>query len=185
MKHCYVNTRRFDSQEKIRLARHEIGHAHIVRRFGGYATAEIWRTATSSHDERTWSGTCKIYLVPGKMTMDRKTKSLLKILPAPKNWLVLVGLAGIVGEEVGSGERDPAQIYETVNDAILSGYVSDTDLEQIEDKFCVADIAQVVKLLVEDLDQFNLEVNHLLHMEYRTEISAPNKIDPIAAQVMH
>lgn len=78
---------------------------------------EVWRNTPSRvrAGQKTWLGTFKMYGAPGEVETDDATKTAIGVVPAPKNWRVFVGLAGLVAEQIADGVSDSGDAW-TVED---------------------------------------------------------------------
>jgi len=144
-------------QEKILVAYHEAGHERILSYFGGNGDAKIWENTSESAslgEEKAWLGHVKVYAEIGSLT---KIGDHLFAEPT-KNAIILVGLAGLVSEEIYKNKRNEFtcnfehDLFETINELITLGEVSETDLEMIGTEFCLEDVKQCLDLLVKFWD---------------------------------
>ncbi|WP_124904709.1 hypothetical protein [Burkholderia sp. Bp9004] len=77
----------------------------LYERFGGAGDAVVWKNESGNPEESAWLGQFRPRTCPEVM---RKT-ALNHGFPAPElpaNWKVLVGMAGLLAEEILSGETD-------------------------------------------------------------------------------
>ncbi|MDO8811478.1 MAG: hypothetical protein Q7J38_05545 [Gallionella sp.] len=148
-KDIFTRKREVAEREKRKASFHEAGHAAICSRLGGYGTAMVWRNTAQriKTGERAWLGTFKMYFKPGTVNMDRKTKLALGVIPITKNWRVLLGMAGLVAENIADGITDADEIAGIIFDAIMVDEVSQTDKDLMGIHWRVRDVAKVVKLL--------------------------------------
>ena len=158
-----LTKREVELREKKRATFHEVGHAHICRVFGGYGTPEVWRNSAKNvaNGEMAWRGRFKLVAEPGTIPYDDETKQLLGILPAPENWKVLFGLAGLVAEFMADGETCSAVIFEGIHEKIAADEVSQTDLDFMGSEFDEADVSMVANILAAGWKQVELEANTL------------------------
>lgn len=122
-------------------ANHEAGHKIMLESFGCYATAEVWKNVSGNPDEYLWCGHCR-YICPlvqqqnaknlrlqaAKFPDELRNRVELRTVKLPSNWRMLVGVAGLVAEQIYAGIDDPAWVVELVLNEIENGYASDTDL---------------------------------------------------------
>lgn len=121
---------KIDEHEKRWASYHEAGHAVLFRRFGGIGSPRIWRNKTGSDDQCAWLGAFTMFVEPGRAVIG----SVLPLL-APKNWRVLVGLAGLAAERIADevDETDVDELTEFVFSSIDAGEASPSDLEMMGD----------------------------------------------------
>jgi hypothetical protein len=138
-------------REKRGVSFHEAAHAAIFRRYGGCGIAEVWRnTAQNVKDgQKAWLGTFKMFAEPGTMQMSDEVRKALRVLPPPDNWRVLVGIAGLVAEEILHGVTDADEIAVSIESDIGMGEASKTDMDLMGDDWNVSDVAEVLKLLLD------------------------------------
>jgi hypothetical protein len=89
-----------------------------------------------------------MYADPGTMQMDAKTKKALGVIKTPKNWRVLVGLAGMVAEQVADGVTDAEEIACSVAGTIELDEASPTDVALMGEAWTVLDVEKVVQMLL-------------------------------------
>lgn len=152
-----------EAREKRGAAFHEACHAAVIRHFGGYATPSIWRNESGNPDEKAWLGTCKMFAEPGAMAIADETKAQFEIQPAPENWRVLVGLAGIVGEQLLNGATDPEEISCYWDEAIEMGELSATDMAMVGDDHQISEVETVVTILHSRWAEIEIEAEGLAH----------------------
>ena len=131
-------------KEKQRAAYHEVCHVTVITHFGGSAHARIWPSGSDDPSIRSWRGQCQIICAPGTVAVSKDMKACFGIESAPKNWKVLVGLAGIAGEYLMAGIEDPETIYYEWDSAKMTDEISDTDLKMVGDQHKLCDVAKVV-----------------------------------------
>lgn len=109
-------------------AYHEAGHKIMFRRFGGDGDIVIWKNLSRKPDETAWVGQFRIRFGP-LITYEAAKRAGLPAPSLPDNWRVLVGMAGLVAEEILRDETDDAEIIaDSVSVRILLGYASASDL---------------------------------------------------------
>jgi hypothetical protein len=100
----------------------------VYERFGGAGDAIVWQNASGNPDERVWLGQFRPRTCPDTMRTVALTSGFF-FPDLPANWRVLYGIAGLVAEEVLSGETDdPGAIADVVRYRISNDEVSATDL---------------------------------------------------------
>ena len=136
-------------REKRRASIHEAAHAYVCRLYGGIGQAEVWRNTDKAvaNGETAWRGRFILMAEPGTADMDDATKEELGILPAPGNWKVLYGMAGLVAEQIDGGESDVDLIFEAMMLAVDLGEVSQTDLAAMGERLLIQDVAATITLL--------------------------------------
>lgn len=109
---------------------HEAGHKVMHNLLGGFCEAVMWKNPNGGRYEKYWLGQCRLNAAPLVMHEPRVRSGCTLGFEPPANWEVLVGLAGIVAEEILEGENDdPEIIADNIDSRIPMGDVSDTDLE--------------------------------------------------------
>ncbi|RQZ62287.1 hypothetical protein DIE08_27700 [Burkholderia sp. Bp9004] len=101
----YFTEEQIANRELRNAAYHEAGHKMLYERFGGAGDAVVWKNESGNPEESAWLGQFRPRTCPEVM---RKT-ALNHGFPAPElpaNWKVLVGMAGLLAEEILSGETD-------------------------------------------------------------------------------
>lgn len=143
--------------ELRQTAYHEAGHKYVCQRFGGDGDIVITKNQSGSLDECAWYGHFKGRRFPDGM-YDHSGERVAEL---PTNWMVLVGMAGLVAEalldeELLAGGSDLVDnIWELLEFKIWAGEASATDLESmgISDTGDVElnfdDVEQTVQYLVE------------------------------------
>lgn len=153
-------------REKVMACFHECGHSFICHIFGGIAEPIIWENSQKNilNGEKAWLGTCKIFVEPNSLKIDDKTKKELGILPRPKNWKALLGLAGIVSECIADGIHCDYQLNNYICDAEDFGELSATDLnligDSVYDKF--SEIKQVKNLLKTHWEKIDFQARWMI-----------------------
>lgn len=139
------------------MAIHEAGHKVIAERFGANGEALITKSRGKKRGEVCWGGQFRMV---GDLALTREIMRKHGIDPGtelPENWQVLVGVAGLVAEEIFRGEYDdPLFMAAEIRERIMGGEASDTDLQfmRIDDldafELDYADVELVWKYLRED-----------------------------------
>jgi hypothetical protein len=114
--------------ELLSAAYHEAGHQVLWRLFGGAGHAFVWKRLDRAPDEKAWSGQFRAI-----SCLEVMQKALLAAgISGPRlhpNWRVLVGMAGILSEELLIDETgDTEVIAENLFSRIWMGEASATDL---------------------------------------------------------
>jgi hypothetical protein len=151
------------------MAIHEAGHKILYERFGGSGEAVITKKRDGKGGEVIWGGQ---FRMAGDLALTREILQKHGIDPGielPKNWEVLVGMAGLVAEEIFRGENDdPLFIADEIRERIMGGEVSDTDLQfmRIEDisafELTYTDVELVWRYLKEDWELVEEEAGILI-----------------------
>lgn len=146
--------------EKYNVAFHEIGHVHMLRRFGGCADAKIWRNLSSNihNDEKTWLGTTKVYAWPRQVNIGVG----IAVHPVPPNWEVLVGLAGLEVEYMHHGEECATEIAYYIEDNCDYDEISESDRRLIGDNWTESDVQEVMDIFTEEWHVINESVERLI-----------------------
>jgi hypothetical protein len=155
-------------QELRAAAFHEAGHKVMCHRFCGAGYAEVWRNPSGNPDELLWGGQfCMVMSPQLRYEMSKANGALIP--EPPVNCRVLIGMAGLIAEELQRGETDdPGLIAESVEHRIWSGGASATDLTAmgIEDTDSVElsfdDVEHAVRVLIEDWALVQKEAEYLI-----------------------
>lgn len=156
------------ARELRSAAYHEAGHKMLYERFGGAGDAVVWKNESGNPEETAWFGQFRPRTCPEEM---RKT-ALAHGFPAPElpaNWRILVGMAGLLAEDILSGETDDAgAMADTLFFRISMGDASASDLAQMS----VTDIdncgltyevvEEAVRLLREEWQAVQEEAEYLI-----------------------
>ncbi|MFM0152884.1 hypothetical protein [Paraburkholderia sediminicola] len=156
------------ARELRNAAYHEAGHKMLYERFGGAGDAVVWKNESGNPEETAWLGQFRPRTCPEVM---RKT-ALNHGFAAPElpaNWKILVGMAGLLAEDILSGETDDAgAMADTLFFRISNGEASASDLAQMS----VTDIEncglsyeaveEVVRLLREGWPVVQQDAEHLI-----------------------
>ncbi|WP_426195551.1 hypothetical protein [Massilia sp. DWR3-1-1] len=109
-------------------AYHEAGHRIICRRFGGDGDILIWKNESGNPDEQAWRGQFRTRVCPQQMH-DAAKRAGFPAVDLPDNWRALIGMAGLVAEEIlRDGIDDAELVADSISATILLGYASATDL---------------------------------------------------------
>jgi len=121
-------------------AYHEAGHKAILNRFGCHGEARVWSNLSGNPDEQLWGGQCR-FICPTVQVVIAKDlrrsavklklpKSLIPpLVKLPNNWSMLLGVAGMIAEEILDGIDDQYWVADPIHERIDIGDVSDTDLK--------------------------------------------------------
>lgn len=127
----YFTDEQIAARELRDVAYHEAGHKMLYRRFGGDGDAVVWENESRNPEEKMWLG----QFLPRTCPEMERRLALMRgaTLPElPANWRVLVGMAGLLAEEILSGETDDAgAMVDTVFFRISFGEASTSDLAQM------------------------------------------------------
>jgi hypothetical protein len=138
------------AREKRRTSFHEAGHSIVCSLLGGIGIPSVWANSAQNirSGQKAWLGTFKMYAEPGTMQIDAKIKKAHGVIKTPKNWRVLLGLAGMVAEEIADGVTDPEEIACSIECSISFEEASPTDVALIGEAWTVADVEKVVQMLL-------------------------------------
>lgn len=95
------------ARETRDTAYHEVGHKVLHECFGGAGDAVVWRNESRNPDERAWLGQLHPRMFP-EAIREAALENGLAAPELPGNWKMLVGTAGLLAEEILSGETDDA-----------------------------------------------------------------------------
>lgn len=116
------------ARELRTAAYHEAAHKTAYERFGGAGDAIVWKNKSGNPEEVAWLGQFRPRTSPEVMRAIALTFGFTAPDP-PANWKRLYGIAGLVAEEILSGETDDAGVIaDAVHFRISNGEASDTDL---------------------------------------------------------
>jgi hypothetical protein len=153
LKPTKIQLKRIAEREKRQAAFHEAGHAAVCSHFGGVGKPEVWSNSSQNikEGERAWRGKFEIFAEPGTVLIDEETNLALGliVLPAPENWRVLFGIAGLVAEYIADGVTSAEEIAYSIDDAIMMNEVSRSDLDWMGEDWEVTDVAEVLQLLLD------------------------------------
>ncbi|AOI60648.1 hypothetical protein WI26_24175 [Burkholderia diffusa] len=164
----YFTEEQIAARELRNAAYHEAGHKMLYERFGGAGDAVVWKNGSGNPEERAWLGQFRPRTCPDEM---RRT-ALNHGFPAaelPENWMVLVGMAGLLAEDILSGETDDtAAMADTLFLRISNGEASPsdlahmgvTDIENCELSYEVVD--EAVRMLREGWPVVQKEAEYLI-----------------------
>jgi hypothetical protein len=112
-------------------AYHEAGHKILYERFGGAGDAVVWRNESGHPGERAWFGQFRPRTCPEVMRQAALNHGLTAS-ELPANWKALVGMAGLLAEDMLSGETgDAGAMADTLLSRISDGEASASDLAQM------------------------------------------------------
>ncbi|OXI43982.1 hypothetical protein CFB84_20250 [Burkholderia aenigmatica] len=128
----YHSEEQIAARELRVAAYHEAGHKAICERFGGTGDAVVWRNRRRAPDEAAWLGQFRMRVCPQAMHV-AWSASGFQVEPLPLNWNVLFGMAGLVAEEILSGDTDDDAEVVTYNlyVRISTGQASKSDLAEM------------------------------------------------------
>lgn len=116
------------ARELRNAAYHESAHKLVYERFGGAGDALVWRSERGSPEEVAWFGHFRPRTCPEEMRTIALTSGV-SVPDLPENWKVLVGIAGLVAEEILSDETgDVGAIADALQFRISNGEASAADL---------------------------------------------------------
>jgi hypothetical protein len=97
---------------------------------------------------------------PGEVELSSKVKEYVRYMPPPKNWEVLVGMAGFVAEQIADDQTDGEEIFYNLQYAIGAQEISQTDLAMIGKEWGYGDgVECVLKILLDRWDIVERHVN--------------------------
>lgn len=156
------------ARELRSAAYHEAGHKILYERFGGAGDAVVWKNESRNPDERAWFGQFRPRTCPEVMR-NAAIASGFMAPDLPSNWKVLVGMAGLLAEDIMSGETDDAGVLaDTLFFAISMGDASASDLEQMgvtdvdNCGFGYETVEEAVRLLREEWRNVQQEAEELI-----------------------
>ncbi|WP_232490751.1 hypothetical protein [Burkholderia contaminans] len=116
------------AREPRNTAYHEAGHKMLYERFGGAGDPVVWKNDSGNPDESAWFGQFRPRTCPEVM----RAIALNHGFAAPElpaNWKMLVGMAGLLAEEILSGEtEDTGAMADSLVLKISFGEASASDL---------------------------------------------------------
>ena len=138
-------------RERNMSAIHEAAHAGLCSKYGGVGVPSVWKNTAKNvmAGQKAWLGTFKMFAEPGTIQMNDKARIALAVLTPPDNWRVLVGMAGLVAEQIADGVTDAEEIAILIDDVIAMGEASETDVDLMGDDWKVSDVAKVLQTLLE------------------------------------
>ncbi|SIN80505.1 hypothetical protein [Paraburkholderia phenazinium] len=127
----YFTDEQVAARELRDAAHHEAGHKMLHEYFGGAGDAVLRKNESGNPDERAWLGDFRPRMCP-----EAKRKATLAngiaVPELPGNWKILVGMAGLLAEEILNGETDDVSaMADNMFFRISFGEASDSDLAQI------------------------------------------------------
>jgi hypothetical protein len=93
--------------ELSKAAYHEAAHNMVDERFGGAGDTVVWRSRSGNPEERAWRGQSHPRTCPEAMGAIALA-SRFSAPDLPANWRMLVGIAGLVAEEILGDDTDDA-----------------------------------------------------------------------------
>ena len=154
-------------REKRRVAFHEAAHAAVCACFGGCGRAEMWQNTAENvkNGEKAWLGRYCMFAEPGTVTVSAEMLAI-GCMPAPLNWTVLLGLAGLVAEHIAAGTIDPEEIGVEIDCTISMEEASQTDMDLMGATWGISDVAEVTQLLRERWCEVELLATSLMAYPY-------------------
>lgn len=151
------------------MAFHEAGHKILYGRFGGNGNAVITKKRGRNRGEVIWGGQFRVLGSLAHVHQAMRNAGMDPGIELPENWEVLVGMAGLVAEEIFRRETDdPRVIADEIRERIMDGEASETDLDfmKIEDidafELNYADVELVWQYLQEDWELVQEEAGFLI-----------------------
>ncbi|ACB67696.1 MULTISPECIES: hypothetical protein [Burkholderia] len=93
------------ARELRNTAYHEAGHKLLYERFGGAGDAVVWKNESGNSEECAWLGQFRPRTCPEEMHKVA-LKHGFAVPELPANWKMLVGMSGLLAEEILSGETE-------------------------------------------------------------------------------
>ncbi len=119
------------ARELRNAAYHEAAHKIVYERFGGAGDAVVWRNDSGNPEETAWRGQFRPRTRPEEMRAIA-LESGFSVPELPANWKALVGIAGLVAEEIlCDGTDDVGVIADALHQRISDGEASASDLEMM------------------------------------------------------
>ncbi|KER70040.1 hypothetical protein HR51_21710 [Burkholderia cepacia] len=116
------------ARELRNAAYHEAGHKMLYERFGGAGDAVVWKNESGNQDESAWLGQFRPRTCPEEMHKVALNHGFA-VPELPANWRMLVGMAGLLAEEILSGEtNDTSAMADSLFLKISFGDASASDL---------------------------------------------------------
>ncbi|MBC8745344.1 MULTISPECIES: hypothetical protein [Paraburkholderia] len=116
------------ARELRNAAYHEAGHKMLYERFGGAGDAVVWKNESGNPEETAWFGQFRPRTCPEVMCKTALNHGFTAP-ELPANWKILVGMAGLLAEDILSGETDDAgAMADTLFFRISNGEASASDL---------------------------------------------------------
>ncbi|MEN8516212.1 hypothetical protein [Burkholderia sp. RS02] len=98
------------ARELRNTAYHEAGHKLLYERFGGAGDAVVWKNESGNSEECAWLGQFRPRTCPEEMHKVA-LKHGFAVPELPANWKMLVGMSGLLAEEILSGEPDAGRSF--------------------------------------------------------------------------
>lgn len=116
------------ARELRNTAYHEAGHKLLYERFGGAGDAVVWKNESGNSEECAWLGQFRPRTCPEEMHKVA-LKHGFAVPELPANWKMLVGMSGLLAEEILSGEtEDTGAMADSLFLKISFGEASASDL---------------------------------------------------------
>lgn len=116
------------ARELRNAAYHEAAHKMVYEQFGGAGDAAVWRNKSGNPEETAWRGQFRPRTCPEEMRAIALASGL-SVPDLPANWRALVGIAGLVAEEIlRDGTDDAGVIADALHQRIWDGEASASDL---------------------------------------------------------
>jgi hypothetical protein len=125
----YYSEEQIATEELRRTAYHEGGHKVLWQDFGGLGHAFVWKRLDRAPDENAWCGQFRSLACPEIMQQARLAAGISGP-QLPPSWRALVGMAGLLSEELLIDETGDAEVIaENLFSRIWTGEASVTDLD--------------------------------------------------------
>ena len=119
------------ARELRNTAYHEAAHKMVYEQFGGAGDAVVWRNKSGNPEETAWRGQFRPRTCPEEMRAIARGSGF-SVPDLPANWRALVGIAGLVAEEIlRDGTDDAGVIADALYQRISDGEASASDLATV------------------------------------------------------
>ncbi|KXU89818.1 hypothetical protein CI15_06425 [Paraburkholderia monticola] len=124
-----LNEQAIAAWELRSAAYHEAAHKLVYERFGGAGEAQVWKNESGHPGERAWLGQFRPLACPEQLRTAAQAFGHT-VIGLPPKWKELVGVAGLVAEEMLRGDADDVdEIVEALLNVISEGAASTSDLK--------------------------------------------------------
>lgn len=145
----------------------------VYEQFGGAGDAVVWRNESGNLEERAWRGQFRPRTCPQEMRAIALASGF-SVPDLPANWRALVGIAGLVAEEIlRDGTDDAGVIADALHQRIWDGEASASDLAMMGitdiENYDLSDelVERATRILRDQWEAVLLEAEYLI--EFATE----------------
>ncbi|WP_430226924.1 hypothetical protein [Paraburkholderia tropica] len=149
-------------------AYHEAAHKMVYERFGAAGDAVVWRNESGNPEERAWRGQLRPRTCPEEMRAIALASGF-SFPDLPANWKALVGVAGLVAEEIlYDGTDDAGVIADALHQRIWDGEASASDLAMMGitdiESYDLSDelVEEATRILCEEWQAVQQEAEYLI-----------------------